>query len=136
MRICICIFGLFHRPKSRRSTYNLIQNSTGNQNNSNSYMLKIRRRSFLFPTEQQNQLKEMNKRMSHCMSPELKPRIMKEKKSLYELKDKFRCLFCGGTKCPYEDYKYNPKSSIKGLNCDLIDNEIYASQRPSNTLIE
>ena len=136
MRICICIFGLFHRPKSRRSTYNLIQNSTGNQNNSNSYMLKIRRRSFLFPTEQQNKLKEINKRISHCMSPELKPRVMKEKKSLYELKDKFRCLFCGGTKCPYEDYKYNPKSSIKGLNCDLIDNEIYASQRPSNTLIE
>ena len=136
MRICICIFGLFHRPKSRGSTYNLIQNSSGNQNNSNSYMLKIRRRSFLFPTEQQNKLKEINKRISHCMSPELKPRVMKEKKSLYELKDKFRCLFCGGTKCPYEDYKYNPKSSIKGLNCDLIDNEIYASQRPSNTLIE
>ena len=56
--------------------------------------------------------------------------------SLYDLKDTFRCLFCGGTKCPCEDYRKNPKNAIEGLNCDIINNEIYASQRPSNTLIE
>ncbi len=141
MRICICCFGLFHRPKFRPSSYNpnLIQNSTGTQNNSSNYILKIRRRSFLFPSvENHNKLKGINNTIPHFMSPELKPRTIKfkEKKSLYDLKDTFRCLFCGGTKCPCEDYKYNLKTPIKGLNCDIIDNEIYASQRPSNTLIE
>ena len=33
--------------------------------------------------------------------------------SLYDLKDTFRCLFCGGTKCPCEDYKKNPKNAKK-----------------------
>ena len=141
MRICICCFGLFHRPKLRPSSYNpnLISNVTGTQNNSSNYILKIRRRSFLFPSvENHNKLKGINNTIPHFMSPELKPRTIKfkEKKSLYDLKDTFRCLFCGGTKCPCEDYKYNLKTPIKGLNCDLIDNEIYASQRPSNTLIE
>ena len=60
----------------------------------------------------------------------------KKKKILYTLKDKFRCLFCGGRECPNEDYLKNPTSSIEGLNCNLIDNSIYASQRPSNYLIE
>ena len=58
-----------------------------------------------------------------------------EGKSLYTLKDKFRCLFCGGKKCPNEDYRKNPNTPIIGLNCDLIDNSVYASQRPSNKLI-
>jgi len=142
MRICICCFGLFHRPKIRPSTYlpsqPQLQNQPNQNNSSSNYILKIRRRSFLFPTDQQNKIKELNKTMPRYLSPELKPRQskIKEKKSLYELKDTFRCLFCGGTKCPCEDYTTNPKTPIKGLNCDLIDNEIYASQRPSNTLIE
>ena len=59
-----------------------------------------------------------------------------KKKILYTLKDKFRCLFCGGRECPNENYLKNPTSNIKGLNCNLIDNSIYASQRPSNYLIE
>ena len=67
----------------------------------------------------------------------MKKKIEKSPKhSLYELKDTFRCLFCGGIKCPCEDYTKNPKYAIEGLNCDLINNEIYASQRPSNSLIE
>ena len=143
MRICICCFGLFHRPKLRPSSYipsqtNLQNQSNQNNNSSTNYMLKIRRRSFLFPTDPKNNLKEINQTMPRYLSPELKPRQskIKEKKSLYELKDTFRCLFCGGTKCPCEDYTTNPKTPIKGLNCDIIDNEIYASQRPSNTLIE
>ena len=61
---------------------------------------------------------------------------VKTKKSLYTLKDKFRCIFCGGKNCANEDYRRNKNSSIVGLNCDLIDNSIYASQRPSNVLIK
>ena len=142
MRICICCFGLFHRPKLRPSSYipsqSQLQSQSNQNNTSTNYILKIRRRSFLFPAEPLNKIKEINKTIPRYLSPELKPRQSKvrEKKSLYELKDTFRCLFCGGTKCPCEDYTTNPKTPIKGLNCDIIDNEIYASQRPSNTLIE
>ena len=56
--------------------------------------------------------------------------------NLYLFKDKFRCLFCGGKNCPNEDYRNNPHTPIIGLNCDLIDNDVYASQRPSNVLIK
>ena len=62
--------------------------------------------------------------------------ITNGKKSLYSLKDKFRCLFCGGKNCPNEDYTRNKNTAIKGINCDLIDDTIYASQRPSNILIK
>ena len=142
MRICICCFGLFHRPKRRGTSYlptknqNFIQFA---QNNSSNYILKGRRRSFLFRQEPQNKLQQIAS-IKGNHSPIIKFRQSQtkfiEKKSLYDLKDTFRCLFCGGTKCPCEDYKYNSKTPIKGLNCDIIDNEIYASQRPSNTLIE
>ncbi len=140
MRICICCFGLFHRPKRRATTYLPNQSLQNNiQDNSNNYILKNRRRSFVAKSEPQNKLKQMNASpIVNYQTPLSKFRQLrqKEKKSLYDLKDTFRCLFCGGTKCPYEDYKTNPKTPIKGLNCDIIDNEIYASQRPSNTLIE
>ena len=139
MRICICCFGLFHRPKRRATTYLPNQNIQDNANdNSNNFILKNRRRSFVTKNEPLNKLKKINEVLPNYQTPVAKSRPLKpkEKKSLYDLKDKFRCLFCGGTKCPYEDYKNNPKTPIKGLNCDIIDNEIYASQRPSNILIE
>ena len=142
MRICICCFGLFHRPKRRGTSYLPTQNQNFiqfAQNNSSNYILKGRRRSFLFRQEPQNKLQQIAS-IKGNHSPIIKFRQSQtkfiEKKSLYDLKDTFRCLFCGGTKCPCEDYKYNSKTPIKGLNCDIIDNEIYASQRPSNTLIE
>ena len=53
-----------------------------------------------------------------------------------EWKNKFRCLFCGGKKCSSENYLNNPNSAIKGLNCDIIDNDLYAGQRPCSFLIE
>ena len=139
MRICICCFGLFHRPKRVTTTYHPNPNiQKSQQDSSNNLILKNKRRSFLSKNEPQNNLKKINELPQNNLSPKPKFRHLKlkEKKSLYDLKDTFRCLFCGGTKCPYEDYKYNPKSSIKGLNCDIIDNEIYASQRPCNLLIE
>ena len=59
-----------------------------------------------------------------------------KKKNLYPLKDQFRCLFCGGKNCPHEDYTKHKNPAIKGLNSDLIDGIIFASQRPSNLLIK
>lgn len=60
----------------------------------------------------------------------------KSTKPLYELKDKFRCLFCGGENCKHEDWTRNKKTVIKGLNCDKINEDLFASQRPSTVLIE
>lgn len=57
-------------------------------------------------------------------------------KPLYELKDKFRCFFCGGAKCKHEDWTKNPKTVMTGMNCDQINSELFASQRPSTILIK
>lgn len=45
------------------------------------------------------------------------------------------CHFCGGKKCKHEDYLKHSNPAIIGLNSDQIDQNIFASQRPSNTLI-
>ena len=57
---------------------------------------------------------------------------------LFEKNEKLRCLFCGGKNCKNEDYTRHERKdpAIIGLNSDLIDENIYASQRPSNTLIK
>ena len=55
---------------------------------------------------------------------------------LYTLKDKFRCIFCGGKNCKHEDFRNHKNPAIYGLNSDKIDDNIYASQRPSNSLIK
>ena len=59
-------------------------------------------------------------------------------KPLYTKNEVFRCLFCGGRNCKNEDYTKHPTNNpiLKGLNSDLVDENIIASQRPSNTLIE
>ena len=54
---------------------------------------------------------------------------------LFEFKDKFRCLFCGGANCKHENWKNNPNTPIIGLHCDQITENLYASQRPSTMLI-
>jgi protein tyrosine phosphatase domain-containing protein 1 len=54
----------------------------------------------------------------------------------YQPKDQFRCLFCGGLTCKHENWRNNPKTAINGLNCDLIEDFIFASQRPSTVLIK
>ena len=128
MRICICCFGLFHRPKRRGTSYLPTQNQNFiqfAQNNSSNYILKGRRRSFLFRQEPQNKLQQIAS-IKGNHSPIIKFRQSQtkfiEKKSLYDLKDTFRCLFCGGTKCPCEDYKYNSKTQIKRINRYIINN--------------
>ena len=155
MKICICCFGLFHRPKQKETI--IISKKTNKKNvkinineniNNSSLQFQRRRRSIFQDINQINQLNQFPNQISPkkpenvgnspCFSKNspIRKRITETPKSLYELKDTFRCLFCGGTKCPCEDYKTNPKSAIEGLNCDIIKNEIYASQRPSNVLIE
>jgi hypothetical protein len=56
-------------------------------------------------------------------------------KPLYDLKDKFRCLFCGRAACKHENWKNHPKTVIIGLNCDQITEDLFAAQRPSTVLI-
>ena len=58
--------------------------------------------------------------------------------NLIEKKDTLRCFFCGGKNCKNEDYTKHETGFpyIIGLNSDLVDENIIASQRPSNTLIE
>ena len=56
---------------------------------------------------------------------------------IYGLKDKLRCLFCGGKNCKHENYLTNIKNNnaIRGLNSNYITENIIASQRPSEVLI-
>ena len=58
-------------------------------------------------------------------------------KKLYSSKSVLICIFCGGEKCMHENYLENPThNAIVGLNSDQIDENLFASQRPSNILIE
>ena len=57
-------------------------------------------------------------------------------KNIYPNKSPFICLFCNGKKCKSENYLTHPNPAIPGLNSDLYNNCIYASQRPSNVLIK
>ena len=54
---------------------------------------------------------------------------------LFSLKETLICTFCGGKNCKHENFKNHNNPAIQGLNCDKIDDNIYASQRPSNSLI-
>ena len=152
MKICICCFGLFNRPKQKESliikkkTKKKVQKLNINDINSSFTPFQNKKRTIILENiKQTNQLSlNLNSPKKNIDSPYFsnlklsytKKKINQTPKSLYDLKDTFRCLFCGGIRCPCEDYKTNPKYAIEGLNCDLIYNEIYASQRPSNVLIE
>ena len=60
------------------------------------------------------------------------------KKFFHEFKDKLRCFFCGGKNCKHENYLNNKSNNnaIEGLNSNYITDNIIASQRPSEVLIE
>ncbi len=151
MKICICCFGLFNRPKQkesliiRKKTNKKVQKLNLNDINSSFAPFQNKKRTIILEN-----IKQINNLSINLNSPKkndspyfsnlklsyTKKKINQTPKSLYDLKDTFRCLFCGGIRCPCEDYKTNPKYAIEGLNCDIIYNEIYASQRPSNVLIE
>ena len=55
---------------------------------------------------------------------------------LFSLKEIHICIFCGGKNCKHEDFRNHKNPAIYGLNSDKIDDNIYASQRPSNSLIK
>ena len=55
---------------------------------------------------------------------------------LFSLKETFICVFCGGKNCKHENYRLHNNPAIEGLNSDKIDDNIYASQRPANSLIK
>ena len=57
--------------------------------------------------------------------------------NIYGLKDKLRCYFCGGLNCKHENYLNNIENNnaIIGLNSNFITNDVIASQRPSEELI-
>ena len=61
-----------------------------------------------------------------------------KKKFFHEFKDKLRCCFCGGRKCKHENYKNNilNNNAIEGLHSNYITDNIIASQRPCEVLIE
>lgn len=48
----------------------------------------------------------------------------------------FICNFCGGKSCKHENPELRNDNAITGLNSDQIDDNIFASQRPSNSLIK
>ena len=61
-----------------------------------------------------------------------------KKKFFHEFKDKLRCFFCGGRNCKHENYINNIKNNnaIEGLNSNFITENVIASQRPSEILIQ
>ena len=63
---------------------------------------------------------------------------VKNQKFFHEFKDKLRCFFCGGLKCKHENYKTNLdyNNAITGLHSNFITDDVIASQRPSQVLIE
>ena len=63
---------------------------------------------------------------------------VKNQKFFHEFKDKLRCFFCGGLKCKHENYKTNLayNNAITGLHSNFITDDVIASQRPSQFLIE
>ena len=55
---------------------------------------------------------------------------------LFSLKETVICVFCGGKSCKHEDFRNHKNPAIYGLNSDRIDDNIFASQRPANSLIK
>ena len=56
--------------------------------------------------------------------------------SIFDMKNSYICIFCGGESCKYENPSKDIKSDIDGLIANLYFNCVYASQRPCTTLIK
>ena len=65
----------------------------------------------------------------------IKPVNLISNEPLYSLKETLICAFCGGKNCKHENFRNHKNPAIYGLNSDKIDDNIYASQRPANSLI-
>lgn len=51
-------------------------------------------------------------------------------------KSQLICMTCRGKSCKHENWKLCTNPAIKGLNSNWINDNIIASQRPSDRLIE
>ena len=65
----------------------------------------------------------------------IKPVNLISNEPLYSLKETLICTFCGGKNCKHENFRNHKNPAIYGLNSDKIDDNIFASQRPANSLI-
>ena len=119
MKLCICCFGLFHRPKRnelkmtpKKSNKKIIKYHI-NENNTSKTIFNNRNSIFQNINQINNlTLNSINKENSNNNNQKRFNFPLKSKnsqtpkfESLYDLKDTFRCLFCGGTNCPCEDYR-------------------------------
>ena len=78
-----------------------------------------------------------NNQIEKTIAPKMQPRHSKiSNHPLFSYRSTMICVFCGGRKCKHEDFTLHKNPAIYGLNSDKIDDNIYASQRPSNSLIE
>ena len=66
----------------------------------------------------------------------IKPVKLISNEPLYSLKETLICAFCGGKNCKHENFRNHKNPAIYGLNSDKIDDNIFASQRPANSLIK
>ena len=56
--------------------------------------------------------------------------------NIFELKNPYICIFCGGEDCKYENVSNYSQTALPGIITDLFLDCIYASQRPSTLLIK
>ena len=78
----------------------------------------------------------INKHEFYNITKSVKNYNMISNEPLFSLKETFICTFCGGKNCKHENFLNHKNPAIHGLNSDKIDDNIYASQRPSNSLIK
>ena len=60
----------------------------------------------------------------------------KKDNSIFQVKNPYICIFCGGESCKWENPNFRKNSAIQGLLSDLYFDCVYASQRPNTCLIK
>ena len=117
-----------------------ILSTSNNENNNNLKPGKIRS----FKINKENNIESNNNNNNNTyitsnflsFSESLKNKYSKQDlKELYSFRSPYKCLFCNGKDCKWENYKKQESPSITGLLSDLFLDTIYASQRPSTILI-
>ena len=82
-------------------------------------------------------IEEQNNQNINMKSTSTKLSNNNNSEPLYSKKNRLMCMFCGGKECNHENYlTHKGQVAIEGLNSDQIDENIFASQRPSNVLID
>lgn len=123
------------KSKSSRISSNnnifTIQEIKGNMNNIKNSKFSYNRSEYLEKTNYFNENENNNNTESKSKKVKLKKQFQ-----FYIFKDTLLCCFCGGNSCKHENYLNHPKPYIIGLNSDLIEYNLIASQRISTVLIE